>query len=153
MHIQAKAAPARSPADLAEFLRVLAASDRSDRDAINIEGVTGAALESGGHLVFTVAHDREQEAHDWLTDERYTCSWTKDLYHETIPPEQVVEPDPNQPGVLAGIVQRAKDSSIADNREIDTVLLGAFTDEPGHFYVQVTFVGSTWMDHPEADDS
>ena len=87
MHVQAKAAPAASPADLAEFLKVLAANRDTDRDAINIEGVSGAALERGGEFVFTVTHGRAREAHDRLTAARYTVKWCWDLYSEMIPPE------------------------------------------------------------------
>jgi hypothetical protein len=152
MHVQAKAAPKASPADLAEFLKVLAANRESERDAINVEGVTGAAIEDGGHFVFTVSDGRARDAHDRLTTAGYHVEWTWDLFHERIPPEEGSgdgsigeDDDPNQPGVLLGIVQRAKRSDLAAGRNIDTVLIGALTNEPGFFYVQVTFEGAEWQ--------
>jgi hypothetical protein len=152
MHVQAKAAPTASPADLAEFLKVLAANRDTDRDAINVEGVTGAAIEHGGHFVFTVTDGRARDAHDRLTEAGYHVEWTWDLYAERIPPEEgsggaiiAQDEDPNQPGVLLGIVQRAKGSQLAGGRDIDTVLIGALTNESGFFYVQVTFEGAEWQ--------
>ena len=97
MHVQARSAPALSPPDLEAFLKVLA-------NDINIEGVSGCAVEDGGQIVFTVAHGQEAQAHELLTNEGYTVQWTTDLYAEEIPQET----GPNQPGVLAGIVERAK---------------------------------------------
>ncbi len=162
MHIQARAKPSKSPANLADFLGELAADVAMNRDAINVEGVSGSAVEGGGELAFTVTHGRAREANDRLTSARYRVEWTKDLYAEEIPPVQdtgsgpAVPPDdadPNQPGVLLGIVQRAKGSSLAGGRDIDTVLIGAFTDRPGHYFAQITFHGSDWReDAPEQDD-
>ena len=160
MHVQAKAAPSASPADLAEFLKVLAANRDTDRDAINVEGVSGASLERGGKLVFTVTHGRARDAHDRLTEAGYRVEWCWDVYSEMIPPDDgsggfVVpdDDDPNQPGVLLGIVQRARETRDAGSRDIDTVLIGAFTNDPGRFFVQVTFEGADWReDRPGEED-
>jgi len=157
MHVQARADPSASPADLALFLQQLAADEDAGLDAINVEGVSGAAVESGGRIVFTVTNGREGDAHDRLTAKHYRVEWTTDLYHERIPPNQALggggpaADDPNQPGVLLGIVQRAKASQVAAGRNIDTVLIGAFTKSPGRFFAQVTFEGAAWSeDRPEA---
>ena len=160
MHIQARAQPQKSPPDVVEFLRVLSGPD-GDVDPINIEGVTGSRVEHGGHLVFAVTHGREHEAHDRLGGVGYRCQWTSDLYAEKIPPEPSEEelnvgeePDPNQPGVLVAILERAKASGIAAGRPVDQILLGAFTDEPGRFFAQVTFVGAEWQDEvPEIEEA
>jgi hypothetical protein len=158
MHVQARAAPTTSPADLAAFLRVLAPDVEQDRDNINIEGGGGSAVEVGGTFVFVVTHGRFRDAWDRLDHDGYTCEWTEDLYAESVPPEQAQggtnsEQDPNQPGVLLGVVERAKASDIAGGRNIDTVLIGAVTDEPGRFFIQVTFEGSEWRkDRPKHDD-
>jgi hypothetical protein len=151
MHVQARAAPTASPADLAAFLRVLAPNPDTGRDRINIEGGAGTAVELGGKFVFVVTHGRFREAWDRMHEDGYTCEWTEDLYAESVPPDQAqdgtaAEEDPNQPGVLLGVVERAKASDIAGGRNIDTVLIGAFTDEPGRFFIQVTFEGSEWRD-------
>jgi hypothetical protein len=149
MHIQARAKPSKSPPDLAEFLGVLAGVDPGV-ERINIEGVTGSAVESGGHFVFAVTHGREWDAHDRLTDAEYTCEWTDNLYAEKIPPDGASdeEPDPNQPGVLHGIVVRAKRPNTDNKEPISEVLLGAFTNQPGRFFAQVTFDGTVWQNEP-----
>ena len=151
MHVQARAAPTTSPADLEAFLRVLAPDVEQDRDNINIEGGAGTAVELGGKFVFVVTHGRFRDAWDRMHHDGYTCEWTEDLYAEEVPPDQAQdgtasEQDPNQPGVLLGVVERAKASDIAGGRNIDTVLIGALTDEPGRFFIQVTFEGSEWRD-------
>ena len=167
MHIQARSKPQRSPANLAEFLEVIGAPN-ADGDRINVEGVTGSALEHGGHFCFTVEHGRARETHDRLTESRYTVEWTRDVYAEKVPPDSNVasplapaeEPDPNQPGVLAGMIQRAKDSPLAAGRTVHEVMIGAFTGQPGTFFVQVTFQGADWSsdrptdedDEPDEDD-
>jgi hypothetical protein len=155
MHVQARSAPALSPPDLVAFLQVLAADEQAGRDAINIEGVTGSSVEDGGRFVFTVTHGRAQEAHERLSDKGYVVEWTTDLYAERIPPDQgsgVAQADPNQPGVLLGIVERAKGSVDAGGRGIDTVLIGAFTRKPGRFFCQCTWVGADWRDSPPDDE-
>jgi hypothetical protein len=102
--------------------------------------------------VFSVTEGRARDAHDRLTKAGYHVEWTWDLYHERIPPEErsgdpsiTEDEDPNQPGILLGIVRRAKKSELAAGRNIDTVLVGALTNEPGFFYVQVTFEGAEWQ--------
>ncbi len=157
MHVQARAAPTASPADLAAFLRVLAPDVDADRDEINIEGGAGTAVELGGKFVFVVTHGRFRDAWDRLEEDGYTCEWTEDLYAESVPPDQgqggaPSEQDPNQPGVLLGVVERAKASEVAGGRNIDTVLIGAVTDEPERFFIQITFEGSEWRnDRPKHD--
>ena len=143
MHAQAKSHTAASPADLQQFLTVLTPPNETDQ--VNIEGVTGWDVEGDGWFHFTVEHGREAEAHDKLV--AYGPEWTTDLYSEEIGDGSA---DPNQPGVLLGIIGRATASPEANGRAIDTVLIGAVTDEKGKFYVQVTFVGSTWSDVPPA---
>jgi hypothetical protein len=133
MHVQARSEPALSPPDLAAFLKVIG-------DDINIEGVTGCAVEDGGQIAFTVAHGQEAQAHDLLTGAGYTVQWTSDLYAEEIPLETA-----NQPGVLAGIIVRAK-QSLAGDRTIDTVLIG--TGMSGGLYCQCTWTDATWQSEP-----
>lgn len=153
MHIQAKAQTTASPADLAKFLRVLVGPPE---DEINIEGVTGARIEAdpAGEFVFAVEHGRAGDAHDRLVDAGYEVLWTTDLYRERIPGPLAQDlSDPNQPGVLLGIIERASESG----REIDTVLVGLRTGRPGRYGVQVTFMDSVWSsdrptDGPDDDE-
>jgi hypothetical protein len=56
MHLQIRAIPARSPADLMAFLEVLAQA------RINIESVGGSNVEQGGDFAFSVADGQEDEA-------------------------------------------------------------------------------------------
>ena len=142
MHVQAKSAPAASPADLEKFLRALG--------DVNIEGVTGCALEDGGEFVFAVQNGREAEAHQRLTDAGYRVQWTADLYHERIPQDRGSGGSQdvlNQAGVLLGIVERAR-QSVGGDRSIDTVLVGAFTTDPGRFFCQCTWSDATWESEP-----
>jgi hypothetical protein len=158
MHVQARASTAASPPDLAAFLRVLAPNVDAGRDAINVEGGGGSGVELDGKFVFVVTHGRFREAWDRMQEDGYTCEWTRDLYAERVPSDEAQggapqDQDPNQPGVLLGVVERAKTSDIAGGRNIDTVLIGAFTDEPGRFFIQVTFEGSEWLnERPKHDD-
>ena len=56
------------------------------------------------------------------------------------------------PGVLAGIVARAKGSSLAAGRALHEVMIGAETGREGHFFVQVTFQGAAWHDGEPDED-
>jgi len=135
MHVQAKSAPALSPPDLAAFLKVIG-------DDINIEGVSGCGVErDGGEIVFTVAHGQEVQAHELLTDAGYTVQWTSDLYAEEISLQSA-----NEPGTLAGIIERARES-LATSRSIDTVLVGSFTGGSG-LYCQCTWTDASWQSEP-----
>jgi hypothetical protein len=155
MHVQARSEPALSPPDIVAFLQVLAANEELDRDDINIEGVTGSAVEDGGRLVFTVTHGRAHEAHERLTEAGYTVQWTSDLYAERIPPGEgsgASQGNPNHPGVLLGIIARAREHADAGGRGIDTVMIGEFTNKPGQFFCQCTWVGADWQDSPPDDE-
>jgi hypothetical protein len=144
MHIQAKSTTAHSPADLAAFLEVLARHEGSG--PINVEGVTGCGVETGGGIAFALHHDQHEEGVQRLRDAGYTVEETEDLYFEEIPGAQLGMQDPNQHGVLLRIIQNAKTSQIAAGRPIDTVLIAAQTGSPGKFYVQVTFIDAPFFD-------
>jgi hypothetical protein len=146
MHIQAKSKAAKSPADLVAFLEVLANADPGDVP-INVEGVTGAGLETGGGIVFAMSHDQHDQGVARLIDAGYEVEENTDLYAEEIvvPPRVGLE-DWNQPGVLLRIIENAKASPVANGRPIDTILVGARTGEPGRFYVQVSFIDAAFFD-------
>ncbi|HYH92042.1 MAG TPA: hypothetical protein VD763_02695 [Candidatus Saccharimonadales bacterium] len=156
MHIQARSKAKLSPADLSEFLGVMA-QPTTDGGRINIEGVTGSEIEIGqgdkddtGWFNFSMDDTKVAECHRILTAAKYRPEYCVDLYSEAIPVDQA--PDPNQPGVLHQIILNAKKWDGDRRRPIDTVLIGALTDQPGHFYVQVTFVGSAWTSEPPPDE-
>ena len=65
MHLQIRAIPAKSPADLKAFLEVLAAAD------INIVAAGGSNLEQGGEFAFAVTHGQEDEAIRLLKEAGY----------------------------------------------------------------------------------
>jgi hypothetical protein len=130
-HAQTKSGTSASPADLEALLERLA--------ALNIEGVSGTSLEADGLIHLAVEHGHEGEVHDALAE--YHPKWTTDLFVEEFDAQAVV-----QPGILLGIIQRAKQAN--PGRAIDTVLTGVRSDAPGIFYVQVTFVGSDWTNDP-----
>ena len=135
MHVQARSVPAASPPDLVAFLNVIG--------NINIEGVSGGAVEDGGQIVFTVEHGQEALAHELLTNAEYTVQWTTDLHAEEIHPELA-----HKPGTLAEIVGRARGSGA---RKVDTVLIGTFTGESGGFYCQCTWTDATWQSEPPGE--
>ena len=145
MHIQAKSKAARSPADLAAFLQILA--DDVGNGPINIEGVTGCGVETGDGIVFAMSDEQHDEGVQRLRDAGYEVDETEDLYTEEVPitPTIGIE-DPNQPGVLLRIIENAKASHEANGRPIDRVLVGMRTGMPGHIYIQVTFVDEPFFD-------
>ena len=65
MHLQIRAIPAKSPADLKAFLEVLALGD------INIVAAGGSNLEQGGEFAFVVNHGQEDEAIRLLKEAGY----------------------------------------------------------------------------------
>ena len=157
MHVQARAKPAASDADLGLFLERLAADPATEQDSINIEGVSGSGIESrdDGQFVFVVEHGREGDCHDRLRP-TYNVQWTTDLYQEAIPPDDApgappaAPPDPNRPGVLLQILRNAKASRPGRSSKVDGVLIGAFTGKKNRFFAQVTFEDSEWTtDRPE----
>ena len=157
MHVQARATPSASEADLEPFLKLLAkvpGTDDPHSDEINIEGVSGGGIESraDGKFVFAVEDGREGDCHDRLSP-HYTVEWTTDLYDEPIDPGQAS--DPNRPGVLLAVLRNARRTrGEGRSRKVDGVLIGAFTGKANHFFAQVTFEDSVWTTdrpgpHPE----
>jgi len=138
MHIQAKSKTALSPSNLAAFLAVL--GDPANGDPINIEGVAGGSLEVGGDFAFSLPHDKHDEGVERLRAAGYKVEETNDLYAEE------VDGNPNSPGKLWAIIQRAKDSPEAHGRAIQDVLVGMTTNAPHRVYVQVTFSEEPFWD-------
>jgi hypothetical protein len=135
MHAQARAKPVASPPDLEAFMRVLSEPTtppgQPTRTPINIEGVTGTALELGGEFVFSVEHGREAQAQAWLEEAGYRVTFDEDIH--------AVELSGNQPGQLLSIIREASGPNLMDGKVIRDILIGEFTGDPGHFYVQIKF--------------
>ena len=146
MHIQAKSTGAASKADLAAFLAVLA-EDVPGQGPLNVEGVTGCGAETGNGIVFTLHHDHFAIGVERLRDRGYTVDVNTDIYFEEMVADVGSDgDDTNRPGVLAKIVQNAKDSAVAGGRPIETVLVGSRTGHAGRFYVQVSFSDDPFFD-------
>lgn len=146
MHIQAKSTAAASPANLADFLDVLARDDPNE-GRLNVEGITGCGAETGGGIVFTLHHDHFELGVARLRNAGYTVDINEDLYVEEIVPSAAGGIEAmNRPGVLAEIIRNAKDSPTANGRPIDTVLVATRTGDPGRFYVQVSFVDEPFFE-------
>ena len=126
MHAQAKSTTAACPGRSASIPRGPESDAPRRQQPINIEGVTGCGVEDGGQFPFAVKHGREAEAHDasatYTRSGRTTCTARRSADGSA---------DPNQPGVLLGIIEHATASSEANGRAIDTVLIGQRTGEPG----------------------
>lgn len=146
MHIQAKTTPAASPADLAALLDRLA-NPPPGIDPINIEGVSGAHLETGGQFVFSFDHDRRADVEAVL-----------DGYHDLEIVEgnlDLIEDDPhevaddqelhvrvlraNTPGALLEAIQGAALINLPSSRLVRHIVIGQETQAPNRFYVQVRF--------------
>jgi hypothetical protein len=140
MHIQAKATPAASPPDLEAFVRVLSEPTQPDpanptRTPINIEGVAGGGLETGGELVFAPEHDREGDVIEWLEEAGYRNitilnADNGDFFVKVL--------DGNTPGQLLTAIAEATTQNLAAGRLIKYVLIGQDTATDAH-YVQISF--------------
>ena len=84
MHQQIRTVPAKSPADLAELLRVL------KEHGVNIVAAGGGQVENGGEFAFAVGHGEEAAALQVLEHEGYRPRLV-DVEHEVLD---------NQPGEL-----------------------------------------------------
>lgn len=137
MHIQARATPAASPPDLDGFFTPLSAPDDNvaGRQRINIEGISGDYLETGGELFFTFDHDRVDDVRDWLEEKGYTniafLERDVDFFQAELPA--------NEPGHLLEAIRAATSQNLAKGRLIRNVLIGQESQAPNRFYVNITF--------------
>jgi hypothetical protein len=146
MHIQASTTSSASPADLEKLLRLLA-EPPGGQDPINIEGVSGAHIETGGKFVFSFDHDRRADVEAILADYRdlEIVEGNFDLVES--PPSLVANDDElhvrvleaNTPGALLAAIQGASSVNLPSNRLVRHVLIGQETQEPHRFYVQIRF--------------
>lgn len=148
MHIQAKATPAASAPDLERYVRTLSEPNQPDpahpRAPINIEGVTGRDLETGGEFVYSFDHDRLDELIEWLREAGYDAPTfltgvdpTKDgapqnseLFVQVLPA--------NEPGQLLRAISEATAANLSEGRIIKDVLIGQQT-ATNITYVQISF--------------
>jgi hypothetical protein len=108
MHLQIRAAPAKSPASLLDFLGVI------ERQGINILTAGGSDLEQGGEFAFTVAHEQIADAMRALAEEGYRPSLVKvDSYWMT-----------NEPGQLRAQVAKVTEINAASGRAIVDIAIG-----------------------------
>ncbi len=135
MHIQARAKPAKSAPDLEAFFKVLS-EPTPGRTAINIEGVTGSDVETGGEIVFTFDHDREADVRAWLDQENY-----KDVTFLNAEAGEIfwAELSENTPGQLLQAIRSASTENLPSGKLIKDVVIGQETQPPHRFYVQISF--------------
>jgi hypothetical protein len=145
MHVQAKATPATSPADLEALLRLLA--DPPGMDPINIEGVSGSHIETGGQFVFSFDHDRRADVETLLANYKDLEIIEGKLDQVDDPPTAVGGDDEllvrtlsaNTPGALLAAIEGASSANLPSNRLLRHVLIGQETQDPHRFYVQIRF--------------
>lgn len=146
MHIQAKASPSASPPDLERFVRTLSEPTQPDpanptRKPVNIEGMAGGGLETGGEVVFSFEHGREDDVLEYLTEAGYTDITFLDADKGDFFVK--VLDGGNSPGQLLGAIAEATTQNLAAGRLIKYVLIGQVTtapgDPPGEHYVQISF--------------
>lgn len=144
MHIQARATPAASPPDVATFVQVLSEPetppDEPTRLAINIEGISGSDLETGGQIVFSFDHDREDDVRAWLEEAGY-----RDIEFRNADLGEIVwvELTGNVPGQLLQAIRAASTDNVPNGKLIKDVVIGQETvpdgAPAGRFYVQIAF--------------
>ena len=120
MHQQIRTVPKLSPPDLAAFLKVLADA------GINIGGVSGSNVESGGEFAFAVEDGQEQAAMDALKDAKYKP--------RILEPKRCLLDD--TPGQLLACITDAISENRGTGRVIKDILVGA-NREDGKIVVQV----------------
>jgi hypothetical protein len=120
MHLQIRSMPARSPADLAEFLTVLLEQD------VNIESAGGHDIEDGGEFVFSVAHGEEDSVMSILQDAGY---------HPRLVEVTVCALD-DTPGQLLECITGVSQENQVTGRRIRDITVGV-PDADGRIQVQV----------------
>jgi hypothetical protein len=138
MHAQGQSAPAKSPANLAAFLEVLAGA------GINLDAAGGSNLESGGAFSFAFHHDEADndpaalakylEAAEALLRAGYAVRIVVDgadspLHHEDM--------DGTQVGALFDVVANARAKNDGTDRVIKDVTIGRPNPNTGLIPVQV----------------
>jgi hypothetical protein len=152
MHIQAKATPKASPADLETFLAVLSEPvtppGQPTRDPINIEGVSGDDLELGGQFIFSFDHDRKDDVEAWLDEKRYRVEFFEGDMNAITNGDQVVDDDTrlavfvldgNAPGTLLAAIRSLGAANLPSGRVIRHMVIGQETQVDQRFYVQIAF--------------
>ena len=145
MHIQARVTPAASPPDLVKFVQILSEpetppSEPYPRVPINIEGVSGSDLETGGQIVFSFDHDREKDVRAWLEEAGY-----RDVTFRNADDDEIawVELSDNTPGQLLQAIRGASIDNLPNGKLIKDVVIGQETvptgAPAGRFYVQIAF--------------
>ncbi len=140
MHIQAKAKIAASPPDLEKFVRTLSEpetpSGEPTRLPINIEGVGGTELETGGDFIFSFDHDRVDDLLKFLSDAGYDEPEIRNADNGDF----FLQPlDANAPGQLLAAIQAATVQNLSEGRLIKHVVIGQETQDDHRFYVQIAF--------------
>lgn len=128
MHMQIRATPATSAADIEKLLRLFAEA----QPEVNLVAAGGGDLEFGGEFAFAVPHDQEEQALEILRRHRYP--------HRTL----VVDRDPqlqlcqisNRPGELHRCIAGVARENLEKGRIIRDVVIGAPEGDlyPVHVY-------------------
>ena len=131
MHAQGRSKPAKSPADLAAFLQVLA------DHGISIQSAGGSNVEQGGEFAFGLEHDEGdngpyQEAIQALESAGYTVRFVE----ADVDPELQVYSIPNSPGTLLEAVLDARGKNEGTGRVIKDITIGT-ADVDGRVRVQI----------------
>ena len=138
MHIQAKATPAASPPDLEAFFALLsepATPDHPDRVEINIEGVSGDHMETGGEIYFSFDHDRQADVALWLEEKGFTQIEFMNAEQGDFFQQVIVD----EPGQLLAAIRTATAQNLASGKIIRSIVVGRETQPPKRLYVNITF--------------
>ena len=130
MHAQGRSKPAKSPADLAAFLEVLAGAN------VNITAAGGSNLESGGEFAFALEHaDGDNGPYDAAVLALVHAGYTVRLIDSEADDRLSVYTVANQPGTLRDCVVDTKNRNAPSNRIIKDIAIG-LTDT-GEVRVQI----------------
>ena len=146
MHVQARLTVVASPAGLEAMLtRISAPTDGTP--PINIEGVSGGPVETGGEFVFSFDHDRVDDVVRLLGDYKHLEIIQGDFARRNDAAHAVASDaelhvrvlDGNAPGTLLAAIQGASAANLGNHRLIRHVVIGQETQPDHRFYVQITF--------------
>jgi hypothetical protein len=120
MHQQIRTVPARSPADLVAFLKVLAEND------ISIKAAGGSGIYAGGEFAFGLVDGEYDRAMKVLKDAKYKPRLV-DVDYRALPDEA---------GELLRFVKEITEQNLRAKREIIDIAIGV-PDSEGRIQVQV----------------
>ena len=132
MHAQARSKPAKSPADLAAFLEVLANA------GINVESASGSNIEQGGEFAFGLEHDPgDNGPYENAVSVLEGAGYIVRVVDSETDPALHTDMIDNVPGKLLDAVRAAVDKNAGTGRVIKDIAVGSPDPVTGLIRVQI----------------